>query len=189
LPLTPSDNDLLRGLRAHDEEAFTLLYRRWQGPLFRYALRVSGSPALAEDVTQEVFMALLRGSDGYDPERGAVSSYLHGMARNMVNRRLERDPAAQPLPEVAAADDPLADVARREVGDLIWAALLDLPLPYREAVVLCDLEGFTYDQSAAILGCAIGTVRSRLHRGRAQLGERLRSTRAGTPRAAGRAAR
>jgi RNA polymerase sigma-70 factor (ECF subfamily) len=175
--MTPSDSDLLRGVRARDEEAFILLYRRWQGPLFRYALRVSGSPALAEDVTQEVFMALLHGSEGYDPDRGALSAYLHGMARNMVHRRLEREPAAQALPEVAAPDDPLADVARREVNDLVWTALLALPLAYRETVVLCDLQGFTYDQAAAILGCAVGTVRSRLHRGRAQLAERLRSVR------------
>ena len=173
--MAPSDNDLLRGLRERDEEAFTLLYRRWQGPLYRYALRVSGSPALAEDVTQEVFMALLHGSDGYDPARGAVSSYLHGMARNMVRRRLEREQEAQPVPELAAPDDPLADVARREVGDLVWAALLALPLPYREAMVLCDLQGFTYDETAAILGCAVGTVRSRLHRARALMAERLRS--------------
>jgi len=185
--MTPSDSDLLRGLRARDEEAFILLYRRWQGPLFRYALRVSGSPALAEDVTQEVFMALLHGSDGYDPDRGALSSYFHGMARNMVNRRLEREPAALALPEIAAPDDPLADVARREVGDLVWSALLALSLPYRETVVLCDLQGLTYDEAASVLGCAVGTVRSRLHRGRAQLAERLRSVRPLARPSAGRA--
>ena len=188
--MTPSDDDLLRGLRERDEEAFTLLYRRWQGPLFRYALRVSGAPALAEDVTQEVFMALLHGSDGYDPARGAVSSYLHGMARNMVRRRLEREQEARPVQEAAAPDDPLADVARRETSDLVWGALLALSLPYREVVVLCDLQGFTYDETAAILGCAVGTVRSRLHRARALLAERLRSVRAPVARmAVGRAAR
>jgi len=170
--MTPSDSDLLRGLRARDEEAFTLLYRRWQGPLYRYALRVSGSPALAEDVTQEVFMAL-----------------LNGMARNMVRRRLEREPGAQPVPEVTAPDDPLADVVRKESGDLVWSALVTLSLPYREAVVLCDLQGFTYDQAAAILGCPVGTVRSRLHRGRASLAERLRSVRPVSRPVAGRAAR
>jgi RNA polymerase sigma-70 factor (ECF subfamily) len=186
--MTPSDGDLLRGLRDRDEEAFTLLYRRWQGPLFRYALRVSGSPALAEDVTQEVFMALLHGSDGYDPNRGAVSSYLHGMARHMVRRRLEREPGTQPVPEVAAPDDPLADVARRETGDLVWTALLGLSLAYRETIALCDLQGLTYEEAAAALGCAVGTVRSRLHRGRALLGERLRSVRDAARPAAGRAA-
>jgi RNA polymerase sigma-70 factor (ECF subfamily) len=187
--MTPSDSDLLRGLRARDEEAFILLYRRWQGPLYRYALRVSGSPALAEDVTQEVFMALLHGSDGYDPERGALSSYLHGMARNMVRRRLEREPGAQPAPEVAAPDDPLADVARREVGDLVWEAVLALSLPYREAVVVCDLQGLTYEEAASALGCPVGTVRSRLHRGRSLLAERLRSVRPLARPVVGRAAR
>ena len=82
--VTPSDHDLLLGLRDGDEAAFTALYRRWQGPLYRYALRVSGSPALAEDVTQEVFMALLRRNEGYDPSRGELSSYLHGIARNLA---------------------------------------------------------------------------------------------------------
>jgi RNA polymerase sigma-70 factor (ECF subfamily) len=175
--VTPSDHDLLQGLRAGDEEAFTLLYRRWQGPVYRYALRVSGSPALAEDVTQEVFMALLRRNEGYDPNRGELSSYLHGIARNMARRRLERERGLQPLAEEAGPDDPLADLARRERSDLVWDGLLGLPLHYREAVVLCDLQGLSYEEAAAALGCAVGTVRSRLHRGREQLATRLRSAR------------
>ena len=175
--MTPSDHDLLQGLRAGDEEAFTVLYRRWQGPVFRYALRVSGSPALAEDVTQEVFMALLRRNEGYDPSRGELSSYLHGIARNMVRRRLERERTLLPLGEEAGTDDPLADLARRERSDLVWDGLLGLPLHYREAVVLCDLQGLSYEEAASALGCAVGTVRSRLHRGRDQLGTRLRSAR------------
>jgi len=179
--LTPNDHDLLRGLRAGDEEAFSALYRRWQGPVYRYALRVSGSPALAEDVTQEVFMALLRRSEGYDPSRGELSSYLHGIARNIARRRLERERGLLPLGEEAGRDDPMADLARREQADLVWSGVLALPLHYREALVLCDLQGLSYEEAAAALGCAVGTVRSRLHRGREQLGARLRTAR---PRAA-----
>lgn len=175
--MTSSDHDLLRGLRAGDEEAFTTLYRRWQGPVYRYALRVSGSPAMAEDVTQEVFMALLRRNDGYDPSRGELSSYLHGIARNMARRRLERERGFFPLAEEAGPDDPLADLVRRERTDLVWDGLLALPLHYREVVVLCDLQGLSYEEAAAALGCAMGTVRSRLHRGREQLASRLRSAR------------
>jgi RNA polymerase sigma-70 factor (ECF subfamily) len=173
--VTPSDRDLLRGVQAGDEEAFSLLYRRWQGPVYRYALRMSGSPPLAEDVTQEVFMALLRRSDGYDPSRGELSSYLHGIARNMARRRLERERGLQPLADQAGRDDPMADLARRERADLVWDGILTLPLHYREAVVLCDLQGLSYEEAASALGCAVGTVRSRLHRGREQLAQRLRS--------------
>jgi RNA polymerase sigma-70 factor (ECF subfamily) len=173
--VTPSDRDLLRGVQAGDEEAFSLLYRRWQGPVYRYALRMSGSPPLAEDVTQEVFMALLRRSEGYDPTRGELSSYLHGIARNMARRRLERERGLQPLADEAGRDDPMADLARRERADLVWNGILALPLHYREAVVLCDLQGLSYEETAMALGCAVGTVRSRLHRGREQLAQRLRS--------------
>jgi len=175
--VTPSDHDLLRGMRGGDEAAFTALYRRWQGPLFRYALRVSGSPALAEDVTQEVFMALLRRNEGYDPSRGEVSSYLHGIARNLARRRIERERGHLPLADEAGPDDPLADLVRRERTDLVWEGILGLPLHYREVVVLCDLQGLSYEEAAAALACAVGTVRSRLHRGREQLGVRLRSAR------------
>lgn len=175
--MTPSDRDLLRGVQAGDEEAFSALYRRWQGPVYRYALRMSGSTALAEDVTQEVFMALLRRSDGYDPDRGELSSYLHGIARNMARRRLERERGLQPLADAAGPDDPMADLAQRERADLVWEAILTLPLHYREAVVLCDLQGLSYEEAAAALDCAVGTVRSRLHRGRERLGSRLRSAR------------
>jgi RNA polymerase sigma-70 factor (ECF subfamily) len=187
--MTPSDGDLLLRLRARDEEAFSLLYRRWQGSLYRYALRMGGSPALAEDVTQEVFMALLGGSDGYDPGRGAVASYLHGIARNLVRRRLERDPRTQPLADAAADDDPLDAVARRETADFVWSAVLSLSVPLREAVVLCDLQGLTYEEAAAALRCPIGSVRSRLHRGRARLAERLKDVRTVSWPAAERAAR
>jgi RNA polymerase sigma-70 factor, ECF subfamily len=173
--VTPSDRDLLRGVQAGDEEAFSLLYQRWQGPVYRYALRMSGSPPLAEDVTQEVFMALLRRSDGYDPSRGELSSYLHGIARNMARRRLERERGLQPLADEAGHDDPMADLVRRERADLVWDGILTLPLHYREAVVLCDLQGLSYEETASALGCAVGTVRSRLHRGREQLAQRLRS--------------
>ena len=173
--VTPSDHDLLRGMRDGDEAAFTALYRRWQGPLYRYALRVSGSPALAEDVTQEVFTALLRRNVGYDPSRGELSSYLHGIARNLARRRIERERGHLPLGDEAGPDDPLADLVRRERTDLVWEGILGLPLHYREVVVLCDLQGLSYEEASSALGCAVGTVRSRLHRGREQLGNRLRS--------------
>jgi len=188
----PSDDELFERLRSGEGEAFTLLYRRWQGPLYRFALRMSGAAATAEDVVQEVFMALIHRADGYDPTRGRLGPYLYGMARNKVLQRLQRERAYVPLvsgadgepsAEPASCDDPLLDLTRRERIEAVRAAILSLPTHYREAVVLGDLQGLSYEDAAAALGCAVGTVRSRLHRGRELLLAKLR-TREGVARVA-----
>src|SRR5436190_24100812 len=91
--LNQSDEELLGLLRAGDENAFLVLYRRRQGGIYRFALRMSGSQSIAEDVTQEVFMHLMRGNGNFDATRGSFQSYLFGIARNQVLRRVERDRA------------------------------------------------------------------------------------------------
>jgi len=175
----PADLDLLPRLRAGDEAAFATLYQRWQGRLFRFALRMCGSQALAEDVTQEVFMALMHGGNGFDPTLGPLAPYLYGMARNQVRRGLERErtgaaAAAFHEPVAPAGDDPQVRLALKEDVDAVRRAVVSLPEHYREAVVLCDLEQLSYEDAAEALGCAVGTVRSRLHRAREILGEKLR---------------
>src|SRR5450631_3214584 len=85
-----TDDELLLRMQSGDEDAFLTLYRRRQAGLFRFALHMSGSMTVAEDVTQEVFLALLREDCGFDPERGTLSGYLYGIARKMVLRHLER---------------------------------------------------------------------------------------------------
>jgi RNA polymerase sigma-70 factor (ECF subfamily) len=182
------DEDLVLRIRAGDEAAFTDLYRRWQGPIYRFAYRMSGRAALAEDATQEVFMALIQTLDRYDPRRGPLGSYLYGMARNHVLRRLERERPYLPIAEGAearslgpATDDPQAEVLQREQLALLRATVLSLPAHYREAIVLCDLQLLSYDEAAAAIGCAVGTLRSRLHRGRALLSDRMRSREVESP--------
>jgi RNA polymerase sigma-70 factor, ECF subfamily len=178
----PDDDDLLRRLRAGDEAAFTAFYRRWQGRLFRFAWRLSGRKAAAEDATHEVFMALIDGGLRFDPARGPLAPYLYGMARNQVRRRLEREgPLARALPAepVAPAEEgPLERLAAAEDVEALRRTVLALPEHYREAIVLCDLEQLSYEDAALALDCAVGTVRSRLHRGREMLAERLRTRRA-----------
>ena len=132
---------------------------------------------MAEDVTQEVFLALLRDWRRYNPKRGSVAAYLLGIGRNHVLRRLERDgpqaaETAQAEP-VSAAKGPLDELARGESIEAIRSAVLGLPAHYREVVALCDLEEMRYEDAAAALGCAVGTVRSRLHRAHGLLAERL----------------
>ncbi len=192
-----SDETLLRRMRAGDEEAFTQLYRRLRGAIYRFSRQMSGSSNIAEDVTQEVFLILLRRAELYDPERGSLTTYLIQIARNEILRRLGRERAYVSLVAGAQEEDvpsgenldenlivrgnPLGNLMRNEEIESVRQAVLALPLHYREVIVLCDLEEMSYTEAAASLGCAVGTVRSRLHRARALLKNRLRPGEAPSP--------
>ncbi|HEV2667679.1 MAG TPA: sigma factor, partial [Blastocatellia bacterium] len=89
--MVPSDAELLRLMLAGDEHAFTALYRRHKGVIYRFALLMSGQASVAEEVTQEVFLALLRKANRYDPERGSLKAYLCGAARNQVLLLMEKE--------------------------------------------------------------------------------------------------
>jgi len=179
-----SDSELLRLMLAGDEEALALLYRRRQGGIYRFALQMSGSKTIAEDVTQDVFLFLMREGHVFDPARGSLSAFLFGVARNHVLRRLRVEHLLAPLgdesdddvPLVHASSElcPLEDLTRAETIESVRKAVLSLPSKYREVVVLCELQDVSYGETAEILGCAIGTVRSRLHRARALLLAKLR---------------
>jgi RNA polymerase sigma-70 factor (ECF subfamily) len=138
---------------------------------------MTGRTAVAEDVTQEVFMVLIHEARGYDPEKGSLLPYLLGITRKKVLRHLNRDAAYAysdgVVPEQTAPDDPFLDLSRTEIVTLVRQAVLELTPSFREAVALCDLEGLGYAEAARVLGCPIGTVRSRLHRGRRELVQRL----------------
>jgi len=179
-----SDSELLRLMLAGDEEALALLYRRRQGGIYRFALQMSGSKTIAEDVTQDVFLFLMREGHVFDPARGSLSAFLFGVARNHVLRRLRVEHLLAPLGEESDDDVPLVhasselcpleDLTRAETIESVRKAVLSLPSKYREVVVLCELQDVSYGETAEILGCAIGTVRSRLHRARALLLAKLR---------------
>lgn len=186
-PEPPGDFDLLQRLRRGDEAAFLELYRRRQGAIYRFALHLSGSPSAAEDIVQEVFITLLRGDLGFNPERGTLSGYLFGIARKQALRLADKgrfdtaidgDGLAETSgPQFAVDADPLKEFTHRESIEALRKAVAALPRRYREVVVLCDLEEVDYADAAAALGCPIGTVRSRLHRARALLLEKLNKER------------
>jgi RNA polymerase sigma-70 factor (ECF subfamily) len=204
---------------AGDEAAFTLLYRRKHPAIYRFALHMSGNAAIAEDVTQEVFMTLIRDAKRFDPARGTLGGFLFGVARNHLRRRWEQERNSVPLPE--SADELDAIMARSSTGRVggkngtsgygigngngngnghlngngvgasaymlhrddfaslenvmrVRQAIATLPENYREVVVLCELDELSYEDAAAALDCPVGTVRSRLHRARAILVEKLR---------------
>jgi RNA polymerase sigma-70 factor (ECF subfamily) len=175
------DEALLRRAREGCEESFHALYHRHQGRIYRFALDLSGSETIAEEVAQEVFLALVAELDRYDPTRGSLLPYLLGVARNHTYRLLRTHSATVPLDgggedelalEDTAAGNVLMDLQQREALDTLRDLIATLPHPYREAVVLCDLEELDYAQAARVVGCPIGTVRSRLHRARTMLYEK-----------------
>jgi RNA polymerase sigma-70 factor (ECF subfamily) len=176
------DDELLGHATAGDAQAFAELFRRRHPDVFRFALHMTGLVSTAEDVVQDVFMVVMRDGARYDAGRGTVASWLCGIARNCVRQRLDRDRRLTPVDfaddgEPSAVDhgsvDPLAGLLRAERIETVRRAVHALPLPYREAVVLCDLQELSYGDAAAALGCPVGTVRSRLHRARTMLAARL----------------
>jgi RNA polymerase sigma-70 factor, ECF subfamily len=188
------DEVLLRRSAKGDEEAFTVLYRRHQAPLYRFALRVSGHPWAAEEIVQDVFMTLIREPRKFDPQRGTLGAFLYGVARNRIMKHLERTPRDLSLDEKGEHENAVpariidrftpADFAEtRERSAQVRAAVLELPIEFREAVALCELEEMSYEEAARLLDCPVGTIRSRLHRGRALLLAKLEMLR-DTPRRA-----
>jgi RNA polymerase sigma-70 factor (ECF subfamily) len=158
-----------------DEAAFTALYRLRQGAVYRFALHMTGDTVIAEDVTQETFLALLTQGSRFDPERGTLASFLYGIARHHVCRRLPKAQMTGDLDDLPAAGDLFENLHRRESIEQVRRAVLSLPESYREAVVLCDLQEASYEEAAAALDCPVGTVRSRLNRGRTLLAEKLKA--------------
>ncbi len=179
--LAQPDLDLVDRYRSGDADAFAEIYRRYGGMTFNLAYRLSGDQEVAADLTQEIFLRVFRHLGSF---RGGSSlkTWLYRVAVNHCRSRLGR---RQPEPtlgeegqEMAARipdthanpeEDALALDRRRRVG----RALAEVPVVFREALVLCDLEGLAYQEIAAVLGVRVGTVRSRIARGREHLKRRL----------------
>jgi RNA polymerase sigma factor (sigma-70 family) len=151
------------------------IVRAHSARVYRLAYRLTGNPHDAEDLTQEVFVRVFRSLSSYTP--GTFEGWLHRITTNLFldgarrKQRIRIEGLADETAHRLAGREPTPAEAFDDAhfdGD-IQAALRALPPEYRAAVVLCDIEGFTYEEIAATLGIKIGTVRSRIHRGRAQL--------------------
>lgn len=186
MPLTDtlSEPQLLRLAISGDEDAFAALYERLKSNVYRFALHMSGSASLAEDITQDAFITLMEEGDKFDESKGQVLSFLLGIARNFVRRAYRSQGRTEPLvseneqgEEVELAlesgQDTIADVLRGETVDLVREAVQSLPPHYREAVVLCDLCEMSYAEASVQLDCNIGTIRSRLNRAHGLLAKKL----------------
>jgi len=187
-----ADEELLRLMLAGDRAAFAQLYQRWQSNVYRFALRMTGASALAEDITQDVFLTLMRDGGQYEA-RGKFASYIFTITRRSVLRRLQRerrfvslepdndfeqDGEASFGETILSDDDPLTALTRNEMIDAVRQAVQGLPLHYREVVLLCHLHELSYAEAAEIIGCEIGTVCSRLYRARAILAKQLEALKA-----------
>jgi RNA polymerase sigma-70 factor, ECF subfamily len=174
------DAGLLERARRGDENAFSQLFGRHQGSIYRYAVHMCG-PEAADDIVQETFLAVLRQRRRSDAPHSSVAGYLFGIARHFVLHRLGSKYEA-PFAEIGDEDvsqmasnalTALDDLTRAETISSVRAAVQSLPPVYREVVVLCELQDMDYAAAAGVLQCPIGTIRSRLSRARALLVAKL----------------
>jgi RNA polymerase sigma-70 factor (ECF subfamily) len=175
--MSQSDEELIAGVAGGDREAFAALYRHRRPDVYRFALHMIGSPAAAEDIAQEVFLAVIKEAGRYTRGRSGVVPWLLGIARNHALRRLSErrhDPLPEAHREPRVDADPADGIARGQELASLRAALVELPVVFREAVVLCDLQELSYREAADAAGCAVGTIRSRLYRGRGLLAAALK---------------
>jgi RNA polymerase sigma-70 factor (ECF subfamily) len=194
--LTADDAQLVARLRHGDAGAARELYERHGAALLRFGMAMSNCRQTAEDIVHDTFVELLRHPSRFDPARGPVLAFLFGIARHRMARiarvalrdavdgpadppeLLDDDSAGElsgpgPVANALAADDTADALDRLQSIERVRAAVFDLPRVHREVIALCDLEELPYATVATILGCPIGTVRSRLSRARALLATRL----------------
>jgi RNA polymerase sigma-70 factor (ECF subfamily) len=185
---------LVERLKQRDESAFLELYDCHRRSVYWFLVHMTGSVAIAEDLTQGVFVAILEkigsGAIGqFDPGKGALEGYLLGIARNLAREErrktyrfasleiLFETPEWERILDRFCRENRIQDaetlLATQSDLKLLYRAILDLPHPYREAIVLCSLQEKSYQQAAAILQCSEGTVASRLHRAKALLAAKM----------------
>jgi RNA polymerase sigma-70 factor, ECF subfamily len=174
------DEELVRRLLRGDEDAFTSLYRKCSGAVYRFALYMTGDRHSAEEITQDTFMFLLANGSSYDAGRGSLLAWLLGVARNGSRRLLAKRGESDALDNSAESDIPdegdlFEEFARRELIEAVRSIVGSLPSPLREVVILCELQELEYKEAATVLRCPVGTVRSRLNRARGLLISKLKT--------------
>lgn len=174
-----TDEQLLQRACRGDEAAFLLLYERHREAVFRFAYRMLGSSAQAEDVTHDCFLSLIRRPEGFDGTRSRLRTYLLGAARNLSLKSLSRRGQEVALeefneePSLERAEEPLRKLLDEELAFEVSRAVGNLPPLQREALVLFEYEELSLKEIAAIAETDVGTVKARLHRARRRLRREL----------------
>jgi RNA polymerase sigma-70 factor (ECF subfamily) len=166
--------DLIKAARAGSEAAFLKLFDEHRLPLFRFAYRMTGSVADAEDIVQECFLELLRPGCSYDPAVTPIRTYLFGIVRNQSLKRLRKTAMADQRERAARPDaSPEDQMLRIELGEVVARAVMELPEGLKEVLILAHYEQMAIAEIARVLELESTTVKSRLQRARAQLRETL----------------
>jgi RNA polymerase sigma-70 factor, ECF subfamily len=175
----PSDLDAtqMARVRSGDRDAFADLVDRHKDAVVNYLTRLTGHRDRAEDLAQETFLRLFRSADSYS-EQGLLRGYLFRIATNLVRSEERREKRLRLLLPFLGRQDHAEPAApsgllRQEMHREVSAAVAQLPLRFRVPLVLHEIEGWAYADIARALGCREGTVKSRIHRGRQHLKERL----------------
>src|SRR5262245_31985963 len=173
-----TDYELLRRAAGGERQAFELVYHRYQQVVYRFARAMTGHADAAEDVTQEVFMALIKELPCYDPARAGFTTYLYGIARNLSRNRWRRTQRRRVLETIGLErrkppEDPFDQFERAQAAAQVRRALRGLPLRYREMIILCDLHELSYAEAALVVQSSVSGVRARLHRARQLLRQKL----------------
>ena len=147
---------------------FQAAFDQHKDAVYRFAWRMCGSAAAAQDITQDVFVGLLRHPDRFDPARGALRTFLLGIARNLALKHWRAEHRFEPLDDETMVAEPL-DLERGDIGDIVGKAVRALRPLQREVVILVEYEGLTLAEVARAVDEEVGTVKSRLHRARENL--------------------
>ncbi|HEX8138637.1 MAG TPA: sigma-70 family RNA polymerase sigma factor [Pyrinomonadaceae bacterium] len=175
-----TDEGLLKSASGGDEAAFMVLYQRHADAVFRFAYRLTGSVSVAEDVTHDCFLSLIRSPARFDPARAVtLRTYLYAAARNLSLKHLRPSGSSVGLDELTEepagpeASQPLRQLLDEELSAEVRRAVESLPPLQREALILFEYEELTLAEVALVVGVETGVVKSRLHRARRNLRQLL----------------
>ena len=172
MPERITDELLLEKAGDGDQAAFLELYDRYREPIFRFAYRLLGSVEIAEDVTHDCFLSLIRKPENFRPERASLKTYLYAAARNLALKHFRNQGRETGMDEVseepkeASSRGPLRRLLDEELATQVREAILSLPPLQRESLILFEYEGLSLSEVAQIEGTDVGAVKARLYRAR-----------------------
>jgi RNA polymerase sigma-70 factor (ECF subfamily) len=171
---------LLKQAGEGDQAAFLELYDRYRDPIFRFAYRLLGAVEIAEDVTHDCFLSLIRKPQNFRPERASLKTYLYAAARNLALKHFRDQGRETGLDEVSeepkesSRRGPLRRLLDEELATHVREAIFSLPPLQREALILFEYEGLSLNEVAEVAGTDVGAIKARLYRGREGLRRVLR---------------